>query len=99
MGAKSPAEMEADALKTIENDEKLAAVPQHPDNFNIVDGMPLPEGFENPPCGSFDHFCVGPDGLYRKDWFQIRPFCTASSSRIKSSPVRSSARSTSRTRR
>ena len=42
-------------------------------DFSIVKNKPLPEGFENPPCGEEGHKCVGPgpDGKYHPEWYQL----------------------------
>ena len=35
-------------------------------------GMPLPDGFENPPKGDPGHFCIRHDGCYDPTWFQVK---------------------------
>lgn len=39
--------------------------------LNFVKGMPLPEGFENPPIGEQEHRCTTRAGAYMPDWVQI----------------------------
>lgn len=51
--------------------EEREADPGNPELFNFAAGRPLPEGFENPPCGDYGHRCVDRDGRYQPDWTQL----------------------------
>ncbi len=66
-------EMEAlGALGEIE--EKAPIQPDLSREFNIKANKPLPEEFENPPCGTPGHLCTDPSGKYRPDWCQVKIF-------------------------
>lgn len=67
----SAKENEEAILADLEKETELELDPTHPDNFNIVHGRPLPEGFENPPKGDPGHFCLDRGGYYMSDWVQI----------------------------
>ena len=64
---------ENEALATQHADQRALAQldPGHRDNFNIVEGKPLPEGFTNPPLGKAGHLCIDRAGAYRPDWCQV----------------------------
>jgi len=69
--AQEAKENEAAILSELEKEQEMGLDPTHPDNFNIVPGKPLPEGFENPPCGEEGHFCLDTAGCYQPDWMQL----------------------------
>jgi len=74
---KSPEETEKEALAAIAHQDEMELDPQNRDNFNIREGYPLPEGFENPPLSDegneeFGHLCIDRAGCYQPSWCQLR---------------------------
>ena len=77
MAKPSESQMERAALDALagkepKNDPIAEAPGSIKDNFNIVAGKPLPDGFENPPCGKEGHLCVDQIGNYQPEWSQLK---------------------------
>lgn len=71
------AELEAQIQKELAGGKDASEIETDmtdPDNFNIAHNKPLPEGFENPPCGEDGHFCVTRGGIHMANWFQLKIF-------------------------
>ena len=41
------------------------------EDWNIVPGKPLPEGFINPDIGTYGHLCIDHMGRYNPEWSQL----------------------------
>ena len=66
---KADADIEAAALAALSADER--AFIEKKKATDPVAGRPLPEGFENPPCGTDGHYCVDKRGFYQPTFVQI----------------------------
>lgn len=62
--------IEKAAMKEMKDREKPPEQKTRED-FNIIKGRPLPEGFENPPIGDPEHLCLDNGGLYDPTWVQV----------------------------
>jgi len=68
----SPTEVEALAIKRADKRSRAELNPNDPENFNIVRGRPLPEGFVNKPLGKEGRFCLDTEGRYNPEWSQLK---------------------------
>ena len=68
----STSDTEALAMQKLDQKARAELDPTDPENFNIVKGMPLPEGFVNPELGKEGRCCLDIAGNYDPEWSQVK---------------------------
>jgi len=64
-------DLEKSVMRELNGQPASTLDPTDRSNFNLVKGKPIPDVFQNPPCGEDGHLCVDLGGNYQPDWYQL----------------------------